>query len=273
MSRKRTSASNQRLSGVACAIAGMAPLGRERPVGDGAELRIGQERRPSLSSDPLHDPGFDLDARRTLVTPDALPQRPRAGRGRQDGAPSRRQPLRFRAAGPTLAFSLTNGPAKQPLQPGIGVPAVAPAEAVKTARPPLNGGPFVSAATFTAIVLSLLSHGNRRVDPKAEPEPRAIERPDACSTLTLTDSPNTVSDGSSGEQDTVTGSLIATRPMRVGLPRLIDIASAFAAVRPHVATANAVGKSLRNIGHFLDPRNCPAGAPRVTKRRNRRIAP
>jgi hypothetical protein len=155
-----------------------------------------------------------------------------------------------RVVGPVRANWFADGFVKQLVLPGKhGVAAPAPAEAVNTAGPPWNGGPAGSANTVTGIVFWLPSQGNRSVGTKLklDPDPRAIERPDACSTVTLTLSETIVSDGLNGEQETVTGSVIATRPERLGAPRLIVIACAVAAVAPHAATSAARGRAFRNI--------------------------
>jgi hypothetical protein len=93
-------------------------------------------------------------------------------------------------------------------------------------------------------LLLLPSHGKSSAGKKvpAEPDPWAMALPTACSTCTVTFSENSVSDGSNPEHVTVTGSVMATRPVRLGVPGLIVIASAADAVAAQTAkTAAAAG--------------------------------
>jgi hypothetical protein len=102
---------------------------------------------------------------------------------------------------------------------------------------------------MTGMVFWLPSHGNSRVvDRKlmVSVDPWAMALPAACSTCTLMFSEVSVSDGSNGEHVTVTGSVIATLPVRLGVPGLMVIASAADAVAQATATA-AAGTSLPSV--------------------------
>src|SRR5437588_5650257 len=65
--------------------------------------------------------------------------------------------------------------------------------------------------------------------------------------VTLMPSPTTVSDGSNGVHDTVTGSVTATLPDRLAVPRVTVMACADAAVAPDTASSAASGRSFRTI--------------------------
>lgn len=71
--------------------------------------------------------------------------------------------------------------------------------------------------------------------------------PAACSTCTLMLSESSVSVGSNGEHVTVTGSVIATRPVRLGFPGVIVIASAADAVAAQAARIAAAAGRRRPI--------------------------
>jgi hypothetical protein len=99
------------------------------------------------------------------------------------------------------------------------------------------------------MVVGVPSQANGSVGkkPETKPEPRAIERPDACSRLTDIPSENSVREGSNGEQATVTGSVTDTRSERVGAPRLIVIACAVPPIAPNAAMTAATENAFDNI--------------------------
>jgi len=151
----------------------------------------------------------------------------------------------FSAVGPALADCVAAGIVKQLVLPGKhGVAAVAATEAVKTAGPPWNGGPAGSAFSVTGMVVSVPSQGKSKAgrNPNLDDDPRAIALPAACSACTLTLSESSVSDGSNAEQVTVTGSVTATRPVRLGWPRVSVAALAADAVNAHAARTAAATK-------------------------------
>ena len=152
--------------------------------------------------------------------------------------------------GPESAIWLAAGLVKQVVLPGKhGVAASADTDAVKTACPPWNGGLPGSAEMVTGRVLWLPSHGNSSLGtkPPLTAEPWAIARPAACSTCRNMLSDTRVSDGSNAGHVTVTGSVIATRPVRLGAPRLMVIASAAGAVAAQASTIAVAGRSLRIV--------------------------
>jgi hypothetical protein len=134
---------------------------------------------------------------------------------------------------------------KQLVLPGKhGMPASAFAKALNTAGPPWNGGLLVSAKTGTDTVCAAPSHGYG-IEVNEEPDPCAIDVPEACSTLTLRLLPTNVSEGSNGGQVTVTGTVISTRDERLGAPRLIVIPASAAAVDARTAAPIAATKTHR----------------------------
>jgi hypothetical protein len=152
---------------------------------------------------------------------------------------------KFSAVGPAVADCVAVGDVKQVVLPGKhGVAATAVANAVKTALPPWNGGPDGSAFIVIGMVLGVPSHGNSKAGkkPAETAEPWAIAVPAACSTCTLMFSNWSVSDGSNGEQVTVIGSVTATRPVRVGVPRV-----SVAAVAAEAVAARYSGSKRRVI--------------------------
>lgn len=135
-----------------------------------------------------------------------------------------------------------------------GVPAVAPTDAVKAAGPPWNGGPAGSADIVTGIMVGVPSQGNSRFGekPNLDADARAIAWPAACSTCTLMFSKASISDGSNAEHVTVTGSVIATRLVRLGVPRLSVAAPAADAVAAQAARAAVVRSSPLNAFLLLN---------------------
>jgi hypothetical protein len=133
------------------------------------------------------------------------------------------------------------------------VPASALAEAVNTAGPPWNGGPLGFAGTVIATAYSLPSHANCRLGKKPEvnADPLAISVPAACSTPTFTNVRNIVSVGSNAGHETLIGMLIATRPIRCGVPKVTVICCAEVAVgaitAPTIATIAQTRKHLLKI--------------------------
>lgn len=77
------------------------------------------------------------------------------------------------------------------------------------------------------------------------PVPWAMALPAACSTCTLMLSESSVSVGSNGEHVTITGAVIATRPVRLRVPGLIVRASAADAVATKAARNAAVADRSR----------------------------
>jgi hypothetical protein len=155
----------------------------------------------------------------------------------------------FSAVGPTLADCVAVGLVKHVVLPGKhGVLAVAATDAVKAAGPPWNGGPAGSADIVTGIVVGVPSQGNSKLgrNPNLKADARAIALPAACSTCTLMFSETSVNDGSNAEHVTVTGSVIATRLVRLGVPRLNVAAPAADAVAAQAARTAVVRKSPLN---------------------------
>src|SRR4029077_10022106 len=100
---------------------------------------------------------------------------------------------------------------------------------------------------------SLPSHTNCRLGKKPEvnAEPLAMLAPAACSTLTFTNVLNIVNEGSNAGHETVIGTVIATRPIKFGVPKVTVICCAEVAVgtitAPTIATIAETRKHLLKI--------------------------
>jgi hypothetical protein len=162
--------------------------------------------------------------------------------------------FKLSAVGPSVADWPAIGFVKHVVLPGKqGVPADALPATVNTACPPRNGGPVGSAYSVIGTVLWPPSQVNSNAGKKLPvvADPWAIALPAACSTSMCMFSENSVSDESNGEHATVTGAVIATRLVRLGVPRLTVIASAVDGIPAHAAMIAAAGHSFPNMVFVL----------------------